>query len=598
MFLTNLEFVKDIIIISTMNKLSEYIVENTDIVDIISRRVQLKRAGSNFSGLSPFQHEKTPSFMVSPQKQIFKDFSSWIGGNVITFVMEYEKVDYMDAIRIIADEQRLDISEYVNNSEKAKEYWDEKEKLKRIHKLTQNFFVDQLHKSEKAQKYLHENRKLSNSIIEQFWIWYAPDSSYELLQYLKEKWFNEQDLVQASLAKKWQSDYFSFFRNRITFPIFDTRDNIVWFSARVINPEDQPKYLNSSEQAIFEKSKILYWLNFAKNNVKIFDMIILVEWQMDVIWLYKLWYPVWVATCWTAATEWHFAIFEEPHFKILKRYTDNMYIFYDNDDAWKNATIRVLTIAYRKNIFPKMIVLPDGIKDAGELSDLPNWKEIFEWCIKNAKDAFIQVYELLREKYDMSSPIDKQKLFNDMFSLIICVDNYTIQEHYKHLLAEKVWLPYEILSEQFKKYKRTDWKFELAKKWNTKTTPSWQPDREKICASLFRDTEIFNKYISDPNLYKNLIEFSRTVWENLKDDLLNKIFTNREEIPPEEKLQLDELQLWREKELAALSWDEKRIQLIKKLSLEQLHTKLKLILKSTTVPTDIKQQLLVDIKKI
>ena len=97
-----------------MNKLSEYIVENVDIVDIISRRVQLKRTGSNFSGLSPFQHEKTPSFMVSPQKQIFKDFSSWIGWNVITFVMEYEKVDYMDAIKIIADEQRVDISEFLN----------------------------------------------------------------------------------------------------------------------------------------------------------------------------------------------------------------------------------------------------------------------------------------------------------------------------------------------------------------------------------------------------------------------------------------------------------------------------------------------------
>ena len=590
MFLTNLEFLNDIIINDTMNKLSEFIVESTDIVDIISRRVQLKRAGSNFSGLSPFQHEKTPSFMVSPQKQIFKDFSSWIGGNVITFVMEYEKVDYMDAIRIIADEQRLDISEYVNNSEKAKEYWDEKEKLKRIHKLTQNFFVDNLHKSEKAQKYLHENRKLSDSIIEQFWIWYAPDSSYELTQYLKEKWFNEQDLVQASLAKKWQSDYFSFFRNRITFPIFDTRDNIVWFSARVINPEDQPKYLNSSEQAIFEKSKILYWLNFAKGSIQALDMIVLVEWQMDVIWLARLGMTVWVATCGTAVTE--------QHFKLLKRYTENVYILFDNDNAWKNATVRALKIAYKENIFPKMIRLPEWFKDTDDVSNDPNWKEIFEWCIKNAKDAFIQVYELLREKYDMSSPIDKQKLFNEMFSLIICVDNYTIQEHYKHLLAEKVWLPYEILSEQFKKYSKTDWKFELAKKWNTETTPSRQPDREKICASLFRDTEIFNKYISDPNLYKNLIEFSKTVWENLKDDLLNKIFTNRDQITPEEKLQLDELQLWREKELTALSWDEKRIQLIKKLSLEHLQMKLKLILKSTTVPTDIKQQLLVDIKKI
>ena len=572
-----------------MNKLSEYIVENVDIVDIISRRVQLKRAGSNFSGLSPFQHEKTPSFMVSPQKQIFKDFSSWIGGNVITFIMEYEKVDYMDAIKIIADEQRLDISEFISNSEKSKEYADDREKLKRIHKLAQEFFVDSLKKSPKAIDYLHEKRKLSDNIISDFGIWYAPDSSYALIQHLREKWFNEQDLAQASLAKKWQSDYFSFFRNRITFPIFDTRNNIVWFSARVINPEDQPKYLNSSEQAIFEKSKILYWLNFAKNNVKMLDMIVLVEWQMDVIWLARLGTGIWVATCGTAVTE--------QHFKLLKRYTENVYILFDNDDAWKNATVRALRIAYRENIFPKMIILPNGYKDTDDIANDPNWKEIFDWCIKNAKDAFLQIYELLRQKYDMTSPIDKQRLFNEMFGLIACVDNYTIQEHYKQLLAEKVWLPYEILSVQFQKYLKTDWKFELVKKERELQKPSRRPDRDMIFVSLFRD-DLFTKYISDPNLYNPLFDFAKNIAENLEWDLLNKVFFHKDSFDPQEKLQLDELQLRWEKELTALSGDEKRMALIKKLALEHLQIKLKQVLKQSSTPAETKQKLLNDMKNI
>lgn len=572
-----------------MNKLSEYIVENVDIVDIISRRVQLKRAGSNFSGLSPFQHEKTPSFMVSPQKQIFKDFSSGIGWNVITFVMEYEKVDYIDAIKIIADEQKLDISEFFNYSEKNREYLDDREKLKRIHKLAQEFFVDNLKKSQKAMEYLHEKRKLSDNIISDFWIGYAPDSSYSIIQYLREKWFNEQDLVQASLVKKWQSDYFSFFRNRITFPIFDTRNNIVWFSARVINPEDQPKYLNSSEQAIFEKSKILYWLNFAKSNVNILDMVVLVEWQMDVIWLARLGTPIWVATCGTAVTE--------QHFKLLKRYTENVYILFDNDDAWKNATVRALKIAYRENIFPKMIVLPDGYKDTDDIANDSNWKEIFEWCIKNAKDAFLQIYELLRQKYDMTSPIDKQKLFNEMFGLIACVDNYTIQEHYKQLLSDKVWLPYEVLSVQFKKYLKTDGKFEVAKRERAEKWPSWQPDRELICVSLFWD-DLFTKYISDPKLYTPISEFAREIASNSLWDKLNKVFFDKDSLDAEEKLQLDELQLWWEKELEVLSWDEKRMALIKNLVLEYLQTKLKLLLKSSSVSTETKQKLLVDMKKI
>ena len=572
-----------------MNKLSEYIVENVDIVDIISRRVQLKRAGSNFSGLSPFQHEKTPSFMVSPQKQIFKDFSSGIGGNVITFVMEYEKLDYMDAIKLIADEQRLDISEFIGNSEKSKEYADDREKLKRIHKLAQEFFVDSLKKSSKAMDYLHEKRKLPDNIISDFGIWYAPDSSYSIIQHLREKWFNEQDLAQASLVKKWQSDYFSFFRNRITFPIFDARNNIVWFSARVINPEDQPKYLNSSEQAIFEKSKILYWLNFAKNSVKMLDMIVLVEWQMDVIWLARLWTPIWVATCGTAVTE--------QHFKLLKRYTENVYILFDNDDAGKNATVRALKIAYRENIFPKMIVLPDGYKDTDDIANDPNWKEIFDWCIKNAKDAFLQIYDLLRQKYDMTSPIDKQRLFNEMFGLIACVDNYTIQEHYKQLLAEKVWLPYEVLAVQFKKYLKTDWKFELAKKEREEQKPSWQPDREMIFASLFRD-DLFQKYISDPSLYANLFDFAKSIAENLEWDLLNKVFFKKDSFDNQEKLQLDELQLRWEKELTALSGDDKRMHLIKKFALEHLQTKLKLVLKQSWVSTETKQKLLTGMKKI
>jgi len=572
-----------------MNKLSEYIVENVDIVDIISRRVQLKRAGSNFSGLSPFQHEKTPSFMVSPQKQIFKDFSSWIGGNVITFIMEYEKVDYMDAIKIIADEQRLDISEFISNSEKSKEYADDREKLKRIHKLAQEFFVDSLKKSPKAIDYLHEKRKLSDNIISDFGIWYAPDSSYALIQHLREKWFNEQDLAQASLAKKWQSDYFSFFRNRITFPIFDTRNNIVWFSARVINPEDQPKYLNSSEQAIFEKSKILYWLNFAKNNVKMLDMIVLVEWQMDVIWLARLGTGIWVATCGTAVTE--------QHFKLLKRYTENVYILFDNDDAWKNATVRALRIAYRENIFPKMIILPNGYKDTDDIANDPNWKEIFDWCIKNAKDAFLQIYELLRQKYDMTSPIDKQRLFNEMFGLIACVDNYTIQEHYKQLLAEKVWLPYEILSVQFQKYLKTDWKFELVKKERELQKPSRRPDRDMIFVSLFRD-DLFTKYIWDPNLYNPLFDFAKNIAENLEWDLLNKVFFHKDSFDPQEKLQLDELQLRWEKELTALSGDEKRMALIKKLALEHLQIKLKQVLKQSSTPAETKQKLLNDMKNI
>ena len=184
-----------------------------------------------------------------------------------------------------------------------------------------------------------------------------------------------------------------------------------------------------------------------------------------------------------------------------------------------------------------------------------------------------------------------------MFGLIACVDNYTIQEHYKQLLAEKVWLPYEVLAVQFKKYLKTDWKFELAKKEREEQKPSWQPDREMIFASLFRD-DLFQKYISDPSLYANLFDFAKSIAENLEWDLLNKVFFKKDSFDNQEKLQLDELQLRWEKELTALSGDDKRMHLIKKFALEHLQSKLKLVLKQPWVSTETKQKLLADMKKI
>jgi DNA primase len=206
--------------------------------------------------------------------------------------------------------------------------------------------------------------------------------------------------------------------------------------------------------------------------------------------------PIGVATSGTAVTE--------HHFKLIKRYTDNVYMLFDNDEAGRNATIRALKIAYRENVFPKMIVLPDRVKDVDDLANEDGGVEEFKIYIEKAQDAFLQVYEMLRVKYDMSSPVDKLKLFNDMFSMIICVDNYTIQEHYKQTLAEKVGLPYAVINNQFNKYVSTDGKFETRKKAQGKDVKSWQPDRQTICAALFYDN-LLDKYIKNQELRNALL---------------------------------------------------------------------------------------------
>lgn len=242
-----------------MSKLTDDILSSVDIVDVISRHVSLKRAGSNYSGCCPFHNEKTASFMVSPQKQIFKCFGCGKGGNVFTFIQEYEKIDFWDAVKMLAKDARIDITSYEVDTKKLDHYADEKEKIKRIHKLAQQFFVDALQKSKEAQNYLHEKRKLDDATIEHFGVGFAPDSSYDLWNFLKGKGFSDNDLIQASLIKPSKnSDFYTFFKKRITFPIFDTMNNIIGFSARVLDPNDTPKYLNSSEHPAFEKSKILY----------------------------------------------------------------------------------------------------------------------------------------------------------------------------------------------------------------------------------------------------------------------------------------------------------------------------------------------------
>ncbi|NOZ43865.1 MAG: hypothetical protein GXP45_01690 [bacterium] len=170
-----------------MVRISDEILQNVDIVDVIGKYVQLKRAGSNFSGKCPFHNEKTPSFMVSPQKQIFKCFGCGIGGNVITFIKEIERVDFWDAAKILAKEGNIDLTQYEKNYDKYEEMNQGKEKIKRLHKLTQKFFVDSLQTNEKAQKYLKEERKLDTKTIETFGIGYASESHYSLVQMLKSK---------------------------------------------------------------------------------------------------------------------------------------------------------------------------------------------------------------------------------------------------------------------------------------------------------------------------------------------------------------------------------------------------------------------------
>lgn len=584
-----------------MTRISEEILNNVDIVDVIGKYVQLKKAGSNFSGKCPFHNEKTPSFMVSPQKQIFKCFGCGIGWNVITFIKEIERIDFWDAAKILAKEGNIDLKQYENNYHKHAEMNQWKEKIKRLHKLSQNFFVEALKNSEKATKYLKEERKLDEKTIKAFGIGYAPNSHYELLQAIKNKWFKDEDLQEASLAKRWQSgDSFSFFRNRITFPIFDTMGNVVAFSARIIDPKDQPKYLNSSEHQAFEKSKILYGLHLVKQHIKEFWYIIVVEWQMDVIALYQLGYPIAVATSWTAVTP--------EHIKLIKRYTDNVYFLFDNDEAGQKATLRALKIAYQQDVFPKLIWLPEKYKDVDNLAQELDGKEQFKRYLDEAIDAFLSIYKRLKSKIDITSPVDKQKLMNAMFELIIWLPNPSTQIHYLSVLADAIGQSDEVMNAQYKQYVANEGQFTIRQQQreeDKKKSSIYQPSREDILASLFyqdflldliKKEQEWEKNRDDKEIFaKKILAIGKTLAKILPQSYLAEIIQNEDKLPQEN---LRDAQLWWEKELENMASHEDKLKTIKRIISSSMKQLIQQVRKATGVSAEEKRKLFTDMNEI
>ena len=567
------------------NSLVDEVLGRVDIVDVISRYIPLKRAGSNFSACCPFHGEKTPSFMVSPTKQIFKCFGCWKWWNVFTFVQEIERIDFRDAVKLLAEQEHLDVSQYQQVSAYAQKSQDDKEKLKRMHKLSQEFFVESLKNSQTALDYLHNKRHLDDKLISEFWIWYANDKHYELLNMLRSKWFSDDDLLEASLAKKnANGEIYAFFRNRITFPIYDLMKNVVGFSARVLNPEDAPKYINSAEHKAFEKSKILYGLSHAKQYINTHQKLIVVEWQMDVIWLARLWFPIWVATSGTALTE--------QHVKILKRHTENLYLLFDNDQAGRQATFRALKLCYAQDIFPKIISLPEWFKDADEIANHENWNQIFQECIDKATDWFLEMFNRLRSSFDMNSPVDKTKLINAMFELIITINSQNSRNEKLEILANKLGYPNSgFLRWQFDNYWKWWWSIYLSRVQNRmEAEEKYKLDKEPLFISLFFEEYIDKQLWTDSDFLISLKEFLDLFWK--VDENLLIVRTRNNTLTEDEILIMNEQQLWREKELWEVEDKSVKVWIIWRTIASVIQEYFKLATKSKNLTDEEKKQLI------
>jgi DNA primase len=568
-----------------MSKLSEDILANIDIVDVVWRYVQLKRVGRNFVGLSPFRNEKTPSFTVSPEKQIFKCFSTGIGGNVIKFIMEMEKIEYRDAAQILAKDAGIDLKQYQTKSpEKWEKDGNEKEKYKLMMRIAQQYFVEELHKNAAALQYLHEQRRLWDDIIKTRWIGYAPEWSFGLPKLLMSKGFTPEDCTNLGLAKKWQTwEMYGFYRNRITFPIYDHMWNLVGFGARAINPEDQPKYLNSSDSPIYDKSKILYGLDQAKSHLREYEKLVVVEWYMDVVGASRLWLPIAVGTCGTSLTP--------QHMKLLKRYTSNIFFLFDNDPAGIQASQRALKIAYQNDVYPKMLKLPAWFKDIDERANVKPSEAEITACFDQAEDGFLATVKMQISANDMQNPVERKRFLQAVFEVLLYVQDFSILSWYLETISKQIGMSYDVLFSQFKNFTKTQ-STTLAyirkeQEQQTGVIKEWQPDTNNKFQAFFLGSFLQDNDIHDEPLdalMMLVVEIAEVIW----DDTLMRVVSGD---AWEMQHILLQAQLWREKHRWTVTPDKKIVD-IKRECQKYLHNAQKIIIKMQSLNPQEKQDLM------
>ncbi len=395
--------------------------------EIIGEYVQLKRAGSNFKGLSPFHEEKTPSFVVSPSKQIWKDFSSGKGGTAITFLMEIEGFTYPEALRHAAKKYGIEIEEdQVEYSEEQKKAQSEREILYKIHEVANTFFQENLWGTEEgktiALSYFKE-RELHDDIIKKFQLGYSPEKKNAFTEYALAKGYEKEILEKSgiSIFPENSPNGIDRFRERVIFPIHSFSGRVLGFGARILKSNVKTaKYLNSPETEIYHKSNILYGLNQSKQAISRENLCLLVEGYMDVISLHQSGIENVVASSGTALTT--------EQIKLIKRLTENVTILFDGDAAGIKASFRSIDMLLSEGMNIRVVLFPDG--DDPDSFARKNPRDFVEDFIKNQAKDFIDFKAEILLKEANNDPIKKAEAIRDIVKSIGFVSNALKQEVY------------------------------------------------------------------------------------------------------------------------------------------------------------------------
>lgn len=422
--------------------------EKTDIISLISEYIPLKKLGRNFKTNCPFHNEKTPSFVVSPERQIWHCFGCHKGGDAYSFLMEYENLEFPEALRILAKRAGIELEERSFesglSSKKDKIYLLNRQAMEFYHYLLISHNV-----GKKALDYLLNRRKIKPQTIDTFKLGFAPRVGNSLSNYLIiKKKQKKEDLVDAGLASFQNGRVVDFFANRTMFPLFDHRDNIIGFSGRIMDdnpPTALSKYVNTRETLVYHKGNVFFGLNIAKNKIKEENTAIVMEGEFDVISSFEEGISNAIAVKGTALTE--------EQVSLLSRFTEKVILCFDQDTAGQNAIKRSLSALEKKGLTTKVVTISDG-KDPDEA--IKKDPISFKKAIKNSTNIYDFLISKATENYGKNTIESKKKISDELLPILSSIENEIIKEHYLKKIAQELDTSYESIIRQIERISKKE----------------------------------------------------------------------------------------------------------------------------------------------
>ncbi|RKW37141.1 MAG: DNA primase [Lachnospiraceae bacterium] len=488
------------------NDIIDEVRSRNDIVDVVSSYVKIQKKGANYMGLCPFHAEKSPSFSVSPGKQLFHCFGCGVGGDVITFIRQYENYSFNEALALLAKRANIELPQ-INDNDRAKS--DEKNIILEINKTAARYFYENLFskEGEVGLKYF-KDRGLDSKDITHFGLGFAKKTPNDLYHFLKDSGYSDDILKKSGLINIDEKGVRDRFWNRVMFPIIDANSRVIGFGGRVLG-DGLPKYVNSPETLAFDKSRNLYGLNFAKRTRR--DFFLICEGYMDVIALHNAGFENSVASLGTALTA--------LHVKLIGRYTKKVILTYDSDKAGINAAKRAIPLLKEENINVKVLSMAP-YKDPDEfIKNLGS--EEFQKRIDNADNAFLWEIEVLKKDYNLNEPDERTSFYKEVARMLSLFSEKLERENYTHAVAKRLMIEYNALFDMVNSFGNTAVfsKKDMSRE-NKKTDDGYTKAQGLLLTWMVEETELFDRiseYISPENFTEGFYrDVATKIFEKLK----------------------------------------------------------------------------------